>query len=132
MIKVNSTEYRISRSTRDGDFKAYKRKADKKYAYVASAKTRGELEAKLKGEPQPINFRGDDDIVHRLTTYDLKTLEHINKGRILNGLEPLSIKVRTCLKCSQQFESSGNRICGMCRANPRFRNGSSIQGREFL
>jgi len=41
----------------------------------------------------------------------------INKMRKELGLQPLSVKVRPCIRCERRFESEGhhNRMCNKCR-----------------
>jgi len=44
-------------------------------------------------------------------------IDQINEARRSIGLEVISTKVRTCLRCSTEFVSQGdhNRLCDYCR-----------------
>jgi len=57
----------------------------------------------------------------------VKDIELKNHARRLANLAPIKIKVRTCIACSQLFESAGNRTCG-CNT----RSTGYIAGREII
>lgn len=65
--------------------------------------------------------------VKRLPPSVVKDIELKNQARKLANLEPIRIKVRTCISCDQLFESAGNRSCG-CNT----RNTGYIAGREII
>ena len=65
--------------------------------------------------------------VKRLPPSVVKDIELKNHARRLANLSPIRIKVRTCISCSTQFESPGNRTCG-CNT----RSTGYIAGREII
>ena len=65
--------------------------------------------------------------VKKLTASARREIELKNHARKLAGLSPIVIKVRTCNRCSKQFESSGNRNCG-CQS----KRSGFIAGREII
>ena len=132
-MQMNGKHYRIARCERDGNFKAYLKIRHNRFVFVIADRDRSTLEKRLQEEdPQPRTCYTMNDPVARLTDSDKKTIANINAGRKLNGMRPLEIKVRQCLRCQQMFESHNNRICQDCRSSPRYRHSGSIQGREFL
>jgi len=129
IVVVNESEYRISYSVRDG-YRAHML-IHNKSVFVTSARTRTELESKLNDEPQP-RWVDPKDKLQRITSVDKKVIDGINKGRRLNGLSEMTISVKTCLKCRDSFETTGNRICGICRSMKVFKNTGSLQGRDLI
>lgn len=47
-----------------------------------------------------------------MTKFEHATLRDANEARIINGLKPLEVKIRTCIVCKKKFESIGDRTCG--------------------
>lgn len=56
----------------------------------------------------------------KLQGYTDNQIKRINEFRELQGLRPLTTKIRSCLKCSKEFESIdvGNRVCDSCNQYP--------------
>jgi hypothetical protein len=65
--------------------------------------------------------------VKRLPPSVVKDIELKNQARKLAGLAAIKMKVRTCIACTQLFESAGNRTCGCNTRNTGF-----IAGREII
>ena len=65
--------------------------------------------------------------IKRLPPSAVKDIELKNQARKLACLAPIAVKVRTCIACSQLFESAGNRTCG-CNT----RSTGYIAGREII
>jgi len=57
----------------------------------------------------------------------LKDIELKNHARRMAGLSPIRVKIRQCITCGEDFESSGNRSCGCSNRNSGF-----IAGREII
>lgn len=51
-----------------------------------------------------------------ICTQERKLIEMWNTVRAEAGMPLLKIKVRTCMKCRCQFESTGDRRCGKCKS----------------
>ena len=63
-----------------------------------------------------------DRITKSNFNHNMKLLEKINKVRVKDKLQPLSYKIRKCLKCTNEFISvEGKRICENCsKDNTKF------------
>jgi len=65
--------------------------------------------------------------VKRLPPSVVKDIELKNHARKLANLPLIKVRVRVCITCNSQFESTGNRTCG-CSS----RNVGYVAGREVL
>ena len=132
-MRVDDSEYRIRKCTRDGFYKAYMKVNERKHLFVLSAKTRAEVEKRLREKkPQPKQDYDPTDKVQRLTAHQKSAFVSVNEGRKLNDLPLLKIQIRNCLKCSMAFESTGKRICELCHSTGIFNRYSALQGREII
>lgn len=52
------------------------------------------------------------DKIKMLPVAVIKEIELQNKARRLMGLSTIEVKTRTCLNCSELFQSAGRRTCG--------------------
>ena len=48
----------------------------------------------------------------RLSAHAKSELKEVNKTRVSMGMKPIEIKIRACLVCKIDFESTGSRTCG--------------------
>lgn len=98
-LKREAQKYKTTHEFRKNDSNAYSA-AKKKgiLEYVCS-----HMEAHKNARKKPLK---------KLSAVARSELKEINEGRIKIGFKPLEVKVRTCIVCRVDFESTGDRTCG--------------------
>ena len=95
-------KYETSREFAKNDTNAYN-----------TAVRRGLLEIVCQHMDEFQNVR--DKPIKRLTKISQREMEAVNRGREAIGAPPIKIKIRTCIHCKIEFESTGKRSCGCSR-----------------
>ena len=64
--------------------------------------------------------------IKRLRASLARDIKLKNAARIANGLSPITVGIRACIRCGRKFESAGNRMCNGCFTKSRCENENFI------